>query len=392
MLLAVALSFGVGLYAGLSERVSGNVFAQGLGGAQPAGVDFSKFWQAWTLLNRNFVETGSSTIPTDQDKLYGAIQGLTESYGDPYTTFLPPAEAKQFNENISGSFGGVGMEMGTKDGRITVIAPLKGSPAERAGVRSGDVVVAVDATSTAGMSVDDAVKIIRGPEGTPVKLTLERAGEAELVVTIVRETINIPIIEGTIEDGVYVIELYSFSQNSTELFRQELRKFFRSGLSTLLLDLRGNPGGYLEAAVQMASFFLPMGEVVVTEDYGGKQSNVVHRSLGYNVFANRELKMVVLVDRGSASASEILAGALDQHGVATLIGERTFGKGSVQQLMELGGGAELKVTVARWLTPDGSSIADGGLTPDTIVERTAEDVAAGRDPQKEAAIRLLKAR
>lgn len=389
--IAVILSFGAGMYAGLSERISGSAFAQGLGGAQPANVDISAFWQAWALLNRNFVKTGSSTIPTDQEKLYGAIQGLTESYGDPYTAFLPPEEAKQFNENISGSFGGVGMEMGNRDNRITVIAPLKGSPAERAGIRSGDVVVMVDATSTAGMSVDDAVKLIRGPEGTSVRLTLERAGVAEpIAVTIRRETINIPIIEGKIENGVYVIELYSFSQNSAELFRQELRTFMQSGQKKLLLDLRGNPGGYLEAAVQMASFFLPIGEVVVTEDYGGKQRNVVHRSLGYNVFSGRNLKMGVLVDQGSASASEILAGALAQHGVAKLVGTRTFGKGSVQQLMELGGGAELKITVARWLTPDGSSIADGGLTPDTVVERTAEDIAAGKDPQKDAAIKWLK--
>lgn len=390
--LAVTISFGVGMYAGLSERISGNVFAQSLGGAQPSNVDFSKFWQAWSLLNRNFVATGSSTVPTDQDKLFGAIQGLTESYGDPYTVFLPPAEAKQFAENINGSFGGVGMEMGNRDGAITVIAPLKGSPAERAGVRSGDVVVMIDATSTQGFSVDDAVKLIRGPEGTPVKLTFERASTTEpVVVTIVRETIKIPIIESRVEDGVYVIELYSFSQNSAELFRQELRKFIESGRTKLLLDLRGNPGGYLEAAVQMASFFLPVGEVIVTEDYGGKQTSTVHRSLGYNVFAKRELDMAVLVNQGSASASEILAGALQQHNVATLIGTRTFGKGSVQQLLELGGGAELKITVARWVTPNGTSIADGGLDPDTEVERTQEDFEADKDPQKDAALRWLKA-
>lgn len=380
------------MYAGISERISGSVFAQGLGGVQPASVDFSKFWQAWTLLNRNFVATGSSTVPTDQEKLYGAIQGLTESYGDPYTTFLPPAEAKQFAENINGSFGGVGMEMGNRDGAITVIAPLKGSPAERAGVRPGDVVVMINATSTAGLTVDDAVKLIRGPEGTPVKLTFERASTTEpIVVTIVRETIKIPIIESRVEGGVYVIELYSFSQNSAELFRQELRKFLLSGNDKLLLDLRGNPGGYLEAAVQMASFFLPVGEVVVTEDYGGKQANSVHRSLGYNVFANRELHMAILVNQGSASASEILAGALQQHHVAELFGTRTFGKGSVQQLLELGGGAEIKITVARWVTPDGTSIADGGLAPDTEIERTQEDFTAGRDPQKDAAHAWLKA-
>jgi len=389
---AVALAFGVGMYAGVSERVSGLVSAQTFGGVQPAGVDFAKFWQAWTLLNKNFVETNSSsTVPTEQEKLYGAIKGLTDSYGDPYTTFFPPVEAKQFNEAIAGSFGGVGMEMGDKDGAITVIAPLKGSPAERAGILSGDVVVMVDATSTQGLTVDDAVKLIRGPKGTTVKLTLERASTTEpVIVSIVRDTINVPTIDGTSKDGIYTISLYSFTQNSAELFRGELRKFVLSGDKKLILDLRGNPGGYLESAVQMASYFLPIGEIIVTEDYKGKQTNSAHRSLGYNVFAGKDLKMAILVNQGSASASEILAGALQQHNVATLIGTRTFGKGSVQQLMELGGGAEIKITVARWLTPNGSSISDGGLQPDIKVERTAEDFAAGKDPQMDAALKWLK--
>lgn len=389
---AIVVAFGAGMYTGVSNRVTGMVFAQTIGGVQPANVDFSKFWAAWTLLNKNFVQThASSSIPTDQEKLYGAIAGLTDSYGDPYTTFFPPAEAKEFSENLNGEFGGVGMEMGNKDGAITVIAPLKDSPAERAGVRSGDVVIMVDATSTQGLTVDDAVKLIRGPKGTTVKLTLERASTTEpVVISIVRDTINIPIIEGKLERGVYTISLYSFSQNSAELFRQELRKFVQSGSNKLVLDLRGNPGGYLEAAVQMASFFLPIGETIVTEDYKGKQTNAVHRSLGYNVFAGKNLKMVILADQGSASASEILAGALQQHNVAKLVGTRTFGKGSVQQLLELGGGAEIKITVARWLTPNGQSISDGGLTPDIQVERTAEDFKAGKDPQMDEALKWLK--
>jgi carboxyl-terminal processing protease len=306
---------------------------------------------------------------------------------------MPPQEAQQFNENISGSFGGVGMEMGDKDGAVTVIAPLKDSPAEQAGIRSGDIVVMIDATSTQGMSVDDAVNLIRGPKGTPVKLTLVRKDVKDpIVVSIVHDTINIPIIKGSESKGVYTIELYSFSQNSAELFQNELRKFVQSGDHKLILDLRGNPGGYLEAAVQMASFFLPVGDTVVTEDYKGKQTNVVHRSLGYNVFAKDPIKMAILIDQGSASASEILSGALQQHNVAKLVGTRSFGKGSVQQLMDLGGGAQIKITVARWLTPNGSSISDGGLTPDIKVDRTADDAAAGKDPQKDAALSWLNAK
>ena len=391
--LGLAFAFGAGMYAGVSDRVSGLVSAQttGVSGVQPADVDFSKFWQAWSLLNKNFVEThASSSVPSDQEKIYGAIAGLTDSYDDPYTTFFAPTEATQFNENINGTFSGVGMEMGNKDGAITVIAPLKSSPAEKAGILSGDVVVMVDATSTQGLSVDDAVKLIRGEKGTTVKLTLVRAGAKEpVVVSIVRDTINIPLINSSREGGVFTIELYSFSQNSAELFRNELRKFIQSGDRKLILDLRGNPGGYLEAAVQMASFFLPVGDTVVTEDYKGKQQNIVHRSLGYNVFAGKNIKMAILVDQGSASASEILAGALQQHNVAKLVGTRTFGKGSVQQLIELGDGAELKVTVARWLTPNGSSISDGGLKADIEAARTRDDVVAGKAPQKEAALKWL---
>jgi carboxyl-terminal processing protease len=391
-LVALVLAFGVGMYTGVSDRISGLVSAQTLGGVQPSGVDFSKFWQAWALLNKNFVEThASSSIPTDQQKLYGAIKGLTDSYGDPYTTFFPPVEAQQFNDAIAGSFSGVGMELGDKDGKITVIAPLKGSPAEKAGIRSGDVVVGVDATSTQGLTVDDAVKLIRGPKGTTVKLTLERASTTEpVIVSIVRDTINVPIIVGSEKGGVYTIALYSFSQNSAELFREQLRKFVMSGDRKLILDLRGNPGGYLEAAVQMASYFLPIGDTVVTEDYKGTQQNIVHRSLGYNVFAGKNLKMAILVDQGSASASEILAGALQQHDVAKLVGTRTFGKGSVQQLMDLGGGAEIKITVARWLTPNGSNISDGGLQPDIKADFTIDDAKAGKDPQMDAALEWLK--
>ena len=404
-LLALLLAFGVGVSIGISERLQSTASAAqftipgtsitlggSTSGAQPSDLDFSKFWEAWGLLDQNFVQThASNTIPTYQERVYGAIAGLTDSYGDPYTVFFPPAEAKQFNEDIAGAFGGVGMELGERNGSLTVISPLKGSPAEAAGIRSGDIVVGVDGKPTEKMAVDQAVKIIRGEVGTTVTLTLRRAGEAApLTVKVVRQTIQVPIIKSyRRSDGIFVIELYSFSQNSAELFRQALRQYFESGSTKLILDLRGNPGGYLEAAVQMASYFLPVGDVVVTEDFGGKQPNTSSRSLGYNVFANKKLSMAVLVDQGSASASEILAGALSQHGVAKLIGTRTFGKGSVQQLMDLGGGAELKITIAKWLTPDGTSISDGGLHPDIAAERTVEDFAAGKDPQKDAAVAWL---
>ena len=402
---AVLLAFSVGVYAGVTERLQNTVSAAqvtipgttitlqgGSDGSAPSDVDFSKFWQAWNLLQDNFVQThASSTIPTYQERVYGAITGLTDSYGDPYTVFLPPSDAKQFNDDIKGSFGGVGMELGARNGSLTVVSPLKGSPAEAAGVRSGDVIIGIDNKSSEKMPVDEAVRLIRGEIGTSVTILLRRAGVAEPIeVKIVRQTIQIPVINTYARgDGIFVIELYSFSENSTDLFRGALRTFFESGATKLILDLRGNPGGYLDAAVQMASYFLPVGDVIVTEDFVGKAGNVSDRSLGYNVFANKRLSMAILIDQGSASASEILAGALQQHGVAKLVGTRSFGKGSVQQLMQLGGGAELKVTIARWLTPNGQSISDGGLKPDIKADRTQDDVKAGKDPQKDAAITWL---
>lgn len=393
----VIAAFVLGTYAGVGEKITRaaapTVIFDLSQNSQPQDVDFTEFWKAWNLLDQNFVETHSSTtIPTTKQRIYGAIAGLTDSFGDPYTTFFPPAEAQIFQENIQGEFGGVGMELGTRNGKIVVVAPLKDSPAERAGIRSGDILLAIEATSTEALDVDAAVRFIRGPKGTPVKLTIERKDEKEpLVISIVRDTIQVPNIKNYLrQDGIYVVELYSFSANSADLFRTALRGFAQSGSKKLILDLRGNPGGYLEAAVQMASFFLPQGDIVVTEDYKGKQDNVYHRSFGFNVFAGRDLKMVLLVDQGSASASEILAGALQQHNVAKLVGTRTFGKGSVQQLLDIGGGAQIKITVARWLTPNGSSISDGGLQPDVKADRTQDDYNKGVDPQLEAAVNYLQ--
>jgi carboxyl-terminal processing protease len=402
-LAALFFAFGIGLFVGVSERIDRTALAATFtipgtsislfgGASQPSDVDLNKLWLAWNLLEQNFVQThGSSTLPTDVEKVYGAISGLADSYGDQYTVFMPPTEAKQFNDDIKGEFGGVGMELGERNGSLTVVAPLKGSPAETAGIRAGDIVLAVNEKATEQMAVDAAVKLIRGEVGTKVTLILKRAGTQEpLTITVTRQIIKIPVINAYArQDGIFVIELYSFSENSVDLFRGALRQYFESGSTKLILDLRGNPGGYLEAAVQMSSYFLPAGETVVSENYGGKAADRVHRSLGYNVFQNKKLSMAILVDQGSASASEILAGALNQHGVAKLIGTRTFGKGSVQQLLQLGDGAQLKVTIAKWVTPNGSSISDGGLKPDIEVERTAEQYKEGKDPQKDAAISWL---
>jgi carboxyl-terminal processing protease len=377
----------------------------------PPGIDvktdFSPFWSAWNVLNLKYVPATSTSVATDQERIWGAISGLASSLKDPYTVFMPPEEAKLFESEISGNFEGVGMEIGIKDEVLTVVAPLKSTPAERAGILPGDKILKINSEVSTSMKVEQAVKLIRGKRGTEVALTLFREGKKEpFEVKVMRDVIDIPTLDtevknvktasdgaqgsgsGLQENGVFIIKLYNFSLNSPKLFRDALAQFEKSGSTKLLLDLRGNPGGFLEAAVDMASWFLPEGKVVVTEDAGGKSQTKVHRSKGYNVF-NKRLKMVILVNAGSASASEILAGALQQHGIATLVGAQTFGKGSVQELVKLTADTSLKVTVARWLTPDGTSISDGGLTPDIEVKMTLEDVEKKRDPQMDEAIKLL---
>jgi carboxyl-terminal processing protease len=394
--IAFALVLAVGFAGGMAAGAKGasSVFSSmpllgdGLDATPDQSADLTDFWKAWNALNERFVEThATGTAPTAKEKIWGAIQGLAAAYGDPYTTFMPPTEAKQFQEDIRGDFEGVGMEVGVKDGVLTIIAPLKGTPAEKAGLRAGDQILAIDGASTDGLSSDEAVKLIRGEKGTTVTFTLMReSGITE--VSVVRDTIQVPTIETTTEEGVFVISFYSFTANSAQLFAKAIAEFRASGSKLLLIDLRSNPGGYLESAVQIASHFLPSGAVVVTEDYKGTQENTVHRSKGTGGVP-AGTKVAILIDQGSASASEILAGALQDADAATLIGTRSFGKGSVQELVEIGDGA-LKVTIARWLTPAGQSISEGGLTPDIEAEFVREEAVAGNDTQKARAIQFLK--
>ena len=304
---------------------------------------------------------------SDQDRVYGAIEGMVHSLGDPYTTYFPPAETKEFNETISGQIEGVGMEVGIKDGILTVIAPVKDTPAYKAGVKPGDLVLKIDDLSTNGLSSEEAISHIRGKKGTAVKLTMQHANAKEpYVINVIRDVINMPTVETDIVGDVYIIRLFSFSAISPELFRNALREFYYSGKNKLIIDLRGNPGGYLEAAQDMAGWFLPIGKVIVTEDFRNEKDKIVFRSKGPNLFEN--VKLAILIDGGSASASEILAGALHDHGVATLVGAQSFGKGSVQELVDITENTSLKVTIAKWLTPNGTSISHNGLKPDVAVK------------------------
>ncbi len=357
----------------------------------PTTVDFGPFWKTWNLINEKYVATATSTNKIgDQEKVYGAISGMVSSLEDPYTVFFPPVEAKNFASEVRGNFEGVGMEVVAKGGALQVIAPLKGSPAETAGILAGDRIIKIDDKDATNLTTEGAVGLIRGPSGTVVTLTVIRVGKKQAFdIKVTRGVINIPTTETKdLGNGIFKIDLYSFTADSPNLFRNALRKFVESGRTKLILDLRGNPGGYLDAAIDMASWFLPSGKVVVREEFGQEKKETVYRSKGYDVFS-KDLKFVILVDGGSASAAEILAGALSDHGVATLVGSKTFGKGSVQELIDITPNTSLKVTIARWFTPNGVSISKQGITPEVVIARTQADFEAQKDPQLDKAIEIL---
>jgi len=389
------LVFGAGVFVGRFGNSRGasehlNVVNDDSSGVSSSTIDMGPFWNVWNILDERFVQTHKNVkTPTNEDKVYAAIQGLTAAYGDPYTVFMPPAQSTDFKTDISGDFEGVGMELAAGDDGITVVAPLKGTPAYVAGIKTGDILLSIDGTSTMNIDVDTAVNLIRGKAGTTVDLTFARKGESKpLDFKLTRAVINVPTVDTDTKGDVFIIRLYNFYEPSADDFRNALRQFVESGKNKLILDLRGNPGGYLDSAVDMASWFLPLGDVVVRENFGSSSPEQIYRSKGYNVF-NSNLKMMILVDGGSASAAEILSGALQEHGIAKLVGTQTFGKGSVQELMPITSDTSLKITIAKWLTPNGVSISQSGLTPDYVVPMTDADVAAGKDPQMDKAVSLL---
>lgn len=388
-LIIIGGTLGLGIYIGYSNRPEIEKISSVINKNPQVETiaDFSTFWKVWNTLNEKSIYAKKVG---DQDRVWGAISGLTSSLGDPYTVFFPPKENKSFNEEIAGSFEGIGAEIGMKDKILTVIAPLKDTPSWKAGVKAGDKIVKINKVNTNNMTVDDAIDLIRGPQGTTVTLTILRLKENEtrdLVVT--RERIQIPTIDTELRsDGIFVIKFYSFSENSASLFRDALIKFIDSKSSRLILDLRGNPGGYLDSAVNIGSWFINEGDVILSEDSLNGSKPKIYRSHGPRLF-NDKLSFVVLIDGGSASASEILAGALSEHGIATLVGEKTFGKGSVQELIKITDDTSLKVTVANWYTPNGVSISLQGLSPDIEVPITQKDIDAKKDPQMDKAVEIL---
>ena len=372
--LLIAGSFGLGVWFG-AERRSDLENLSFIGGAEPPivvaeTIDFSPFWKTWRLLEERFASEGE----LDRQKMvWGAISGMVAALDDPYTVFLPPKEQEDFSNEIKGEFGGIGAEIGMRKGILVIIAPLEGSPAEAAGLRAGDKIIKIDDTSAAELTLDEAVHLIRGLKGTTVTLTvLSKRGEDTKDIKVMRDTIRIPTLstrdlgQARLPDGqgIFLIKLFNFNEGSVQAFRQAVREFLLSGSKKLILDLRNNPGGFLEASVDIASWFLPEGTVVAREMFADGQEQL-YRSRGYG--ALEAIPLVILINQGSASASEIVAGALHEHRHVPLIGEKTFGKGSVQQVESITPETSLKVTIARWLTPEGISISKAGLAPDIEV-------------------------
>ncbi|MBI4137914.1 MAG: S41 family peptidase [Candidatus Sungbacteria bacterium] len=394
ILFALALigaSFFAGVYYGFENRPGVEKVIQVLNQKPPQQfeeVDFNLFWDVWSRLEDKFVDKAK----INREKLvYGAISGLVKSLGDPYTEFLPPPETKQFKEDVRGSFEGIGAEIGIRKGILTVIAPLKGSPAERAGIRAGDKIIKIDDTPSADLALDEAVRLIRGPKGTQVRLTIihEKSDKSE-EVKINRDTIRVQIIETAQKpDGVFVITLRSFTESAAFEFRKAVQEFFESGSKKLVFDLRNNPGGFLVTSVDVASWFIPPGEVVARERFADG-SEEIYRSSGYRFL--EQVPTVVLVNGGSASASEIVAGALRDIKGIQLVGTKTFGKGSVQEVVNLPKDSSLKVTIAKWLTPKGQEINSTGLEPDVAVELPEEPKKGeeDRDFILEKGIEVLK--
>lgn len=391
VLLATATFFS-GLHIGNDIQLEANIFSFFSRETRADdAVNMDEFWRVWNLLDQKFVISSTTPPLSREEKIRGAISGLVKSYSDPYTIYLPPEESASFEEEISGNFSGVGMEVGIRDDVVTIISPLPNSPAEKAGFIAGDSIIRIDGESSEGMSIDEAVQRIRGEQGTEVSITIFRKGEEEFRdIKVIRDTITIPTSKTEIKGDVFVIALYSFNALAEAEMQQALRAYVKSGKKKLVLDLRGNPGGYLQSAVAIGSYFIPLGKTIVRESFGGDTKEEIYRSSGRTLGVFAPEKFVVLVDGGSASASEILAGALKEHHVATIIGSQTFGKGSVQELVKLEDGSSLKVTVARWLTPNGISISEGGLSPDIVVERTPADRAEFKDPQLDTALEFLK--
>lgn len=354
----------------------------------PEKINFSVFWETWRKVEQNFLEKEKIDY---QKMVYGAITGMVKTLDDPYTTFFTPQQAKNFEEELSGKYEGVGMVVGIKDNQLTVISPFKGTPADNAGLKAGDKILKVGDTLTQELSIEEAVALIKGPRSTEVKLLIQRKDWQEPKEFVLkRDVITIPTLEWEILEGdIASIKIYQFNQILPSEFEKAALEILREGTKKLIVDLRNNPGGYLEVAQEIAGWFLKKGDVVTWQDMGKDKERKPYKAEGPSAFS--QYPTVVLINEGSASASEILAGALrDQRG-SKLIGEKSFGKGSVQEQIDLSDSSSLKITVAKWLTPNGHSIDKQGLEPDIKVSSSTSTEESGVTQEDEEDIPLKKA-
>ena len=346
---------------------------------------FGVFWEAWEILQAQFY----GGLPTESELPYAAIRGVIASTGDPYTAFLDPVRAEIVRTDLSGSFEGIGATVRMRpDGRLEIVQPLADQPAIKAGLRPADIVLSVDGTALEGMNIYEAISLIRGPAGTVVRLLVQREGiEEPFEVEVVRARIEMPVVESRmLEDGLAYLRLNEFGQTATEEIRRALRALLKESPDGLILDLRGNPGGYLTTAIEISSQFVADGPILI--ERFRDETERVYDPVGDGLAL--DIPLVVLVDGGSASASEIVAGAIQDSGRGILVGTTTLGKGSVQLVNTLSDGSQLRVTTARWFTPADRAIHGQGLTPDIEVELTEADIEAERDPQLERAIEYLR--
>ena len=348
-------------------------------------INVGLFEEVWNVLHDEYLDKSSIN---DQDLFYGAVTGMVDALGDPNSIFFNPKITEEFTRELEGSFFGIGAEIGRRDGSIIIIAPLADSPAEQAGLKAGDIILAVDGQDMGSISSAEAAARIRGEEGTEVVLNVYTKGADETrEVRIVRRKIDIPSVIYTIEDDIAIVKITHFNDDTDERFEKAAQQILRDDPKGLIIDVRNNPGGYLNTSVEIASYWLEPNQVVVRETFSDKRKDQEYKSVKRSSLAH--LKTIVLVNEGSASASEILAGALQDYGLAKVVGMVTFGKGSVQQLINLEDKSSIKLTVARWLTPHGRTIEDQGISPDYEVDLTTEDYENERDPQLEKAKELI---
>lgn len=401
VLLLILVAFLAGLYISGSNKLAADMakkeavylgeltgkYKTDTAGRLTKDVDFNLYWELWDTLKREYVDKGK----VDEKKMfYGSLQGLASSLGDPYTVFMDPKDSKEFSDDLSGTFEGIGAEIGLRDDIATVVAPLAGMPAEKAGLKAGDKIMAINGESTVNMTVDKAVGKIRGPKGTKVVLTVYRKGFNQTKdIEIIRDVIYVKSVKWELnKDNVFVITISNFNEDTSGLFQEAAEEAARKNPKGVVLDLRNNPGGFLDSAVDIASQWLDSqaNEVVVREKLsdGGQDE---YKASGASRL--KKFPTVVLINGGSASASEIVAGALQDYNRATIVGEKSFGKGSVQAIRGFADSSSVKITVAKWMTPLGKSISEKGIVPNQEVKITEDDYKNDKDPQMERALAIL---